>query len=492
MKKTAAIILILINIPVVLFFHNCEKFEVAKDISVFTLSNASGNGGGYNGPNLFFELVPPIHESERLTRAELGQKLVQAQLRCQWGVPEQGLTGVVDKYFKIFISKTQSPCYLHFGQFSSITGNNYDYSKNLELGEYCIDYYSKVLPAKKAANPSSFVQPRVTAFSTFDPSMDPSQYQNDPSWKQMKFKVVLSDAQGRDIKHYSLSGNFPQALYTAQLPATDGRPSSNNKIQLLAANNINEEVPLMDSNLGVSTGGTFNSYEYMSCVQGEFYFSQDPQLQSKVMTSLITPAAIADSPLCPELSNWVTALNKRDSFDLSLEKVNGSFATTLQTWNEEYRIRKATAENLFQSYLKGQVDLNKIKGCLENSPHRKDFLYTLQSVFFFESLKFLKSQNSDSLNSLLNKIDANTPGRAWTMFYVAGLSGNTSAKAGVGREKLNTFMNLTEIPSKDWFLIFIHEMNHRVDDKMHLATKSFSDLEKYKKIQAEVKAGSNL
>lgn len=465
-------------------FYNCSPNSHFLRRS---LEGDMSNGGGYNGPNLYFPLIPPVDPSESATDFDIGTQLVQAQMRCQFGAPERGLTGIYNKISQIFINKRWLPCELQQVSKDPSFGYLIDYSKNKNLTSFCQSQGPSLIKSQALQNQGEIINLKSTSFSTFDDTIDPPVFIENEEWAGTKFKFMIADSGMNPLKHFSVAGTFPMALF-AGTGGGNQLPSLQKRIVLSSESFIGEKIPIMKSVEQVESGGYFNTFEYMSCVQGEFYFAQNPQVEHQKAIPINLPEVYRKSQKCSILDPWIDALNARKSFGMSRRSFDTQFSAVFDSWDQEYSVRKMVAGQIFEAYLRGELNLDAIGNCLSTSPQRLDFLYTMQSLFFFKTIDHLKARNDTSLTELMNKVVDSTEGKVWTMFYVSGVGASQGSKAGVHREQLSTFMNLLKIPSNEWLVVFIHEMVHRLDTVMLSSASAFSSADLLGAVRSELKS----
>lgn len=109
-----------------------------------------------------------------------------------------------------------------------------------------------------------------------------------------------------------------------------------------------------------------------------------------------------------------------------------------------------------------------------------ELLPELSRVFFDNSLRRLANADVPALREMLaalNEWGLDDPIHRMRVVPRISLKqdGESDRRAGVYRKDGELFMNLGRVNSGEWLFVFSHELYHRLDDKISLASKIWSD-----------------
>lgn len=481
-----------------LVFQNCSingSFRLKDTRS--TLSNndgEGGNGGGYNGPNLRFYLIPQIDSSESENPQTMFDKLLKAYVSCQFGDYKRGLTGSAFKFVGIISRYDLAPCFYApeiRDDFMSLLSKPYN-QNNLDLAKpevrECYLYYSQQYT--RVSNLSNLLQMGTTELAPYDSEIDPPEYETDPFWQGYNFKWTLKDYSGQQSHHFSTSGGLSSVWLTRPTVSANSTAIARHRVALLNSSIYKPNLDLYETATKKLSGLTFNQYELLSCVQSEYYFNHSDKTQFQSKNLRVTDGE------CAVLSDWMQTLTQRKSLLNDKQNMYNSnyeldMSSIEASWMREFNSRKETSQQIFQRFLKGEFSLSQIHACLEKTHNQADFVHTMQTEFFFMSINRLREMNKPYLSTLMDKISDSTNGGVWTIFHVAGVSDKAINKAGVHRLHLSAYMNIADIPPNEWLFTFVHEMVHRLDEQMLAAEERFSGPEKLKSLQNYLSTNSS-
>lgn len=484
----------------------------------------AGNGGGYNGPHLSFELIPAIDESETAGLSIFNKNLETAWKTCQMGDLKKGALGVYPKIqmqitgiaaTKFCNKLDANTTELAFGALGDTKYQDavqadpnfsmtYEFFKTLgEIDTLITDVNLKqtafqcvkavIESAGRYPGEGSFqISLQSMALSSFDPELDPPEEADQLGTSyNLKIKVNRSEDNSTTFRFVTQNG-LPAVLRTDQVyygnsntPVLDPKKEIARIIPVLPTD-FGIKTPLYDTVSKQFTGLTFNQFEYMSCIQGEIY--RDPKAAETIESSLMAKTRIigrtTSAKFCDALEPWKQAIAARASLE-SWSPLGDQLRKVSESWEQEYSVRTEVARNIFKAYLKGEMDLSGASACLEDTGEALDFMNSLRSVFYQESVGTLaKSQNPRVFRylSLLSLFDSQG---AWSLFDLRGVGRLTPSEAVAGehRRHQNIFMDFSKIQPTSWWIIFLHETLHRLDNNLYRASYFFSTSENQNRVR---------
>lgn len=161
---------------------------------------------------------------------------------------------------------------------------------------------------------------------------------------------------------------------------------------------------------------------------------------------------------CDVFSDW----QKFRAFDLG----QSTLATRSQYFANEYKLRKSTADNIFNLYRQSTFDASSIETCLPKAEDSKALASSLSQTFYQRSLEILKSSPLAPIQKLMTLMEQASAQSGLLLFRAAPHfpdQPENDRKAGVYRGTGSIFMNIGKIPASEWLFIFVHELCHEVD-----------------------------
>jgi hypothetical protein len=208
-----------------------------------------------------------------------------------------------------------------------------------------------------------------------------------------------------------------------------------------------------------------NGRSYSDCVQAEIQ-----------KTPFDAPTSVVPLPLelCPELDPWVRELQALPPFATT----PGWRSDRLQ---REWHSRRVVIHRLYEQYEQGAFDLERIEACLTSpdlESSKTDFFETLYFEFYERTLARLRHARSSGLRRFVDLTDRTyRDNRRRPLFRLTGHFDQNSPGspfAGVHRASGSIYMDLSQIPRDEWYVIFIHEMAHKLDAQLAQATRDYS------------------
>jgi hypothetical protein len=506
-----------------LFYNNCSRSNFSSEsqinkngTSLFQAGaefSDSGNGGGYNGPHLSFELIPPIDPSEQKDLNSIALRMQTAALICQIGSPNRGILGVFPKIQM---------------QFNGIRITQYCYPN-----PWAFELFSPVLSELKLL-PLTMMAPdfvmdrsafeKVSAVSILDAEKKEMAYQCISGIIENAFQSNSGGKISANLGSISLSSydaerdpideatsaigtkynlkiqykeNFSDNSMILRLVTRDGFPSIianahyfNEQNQLIVSpmDYKSRLIPVFPKSFGLKTElfdtvtqtlspYTFNEFEYMSCLQGEIYRDETPTVE-------VDQIRDSSGEICGLIAPWVQKLKERKSLH-GLSPAPGDLAAVSRSWEDEYEARLQASQNLFSLYLAREINLADLELCLEKVDFKTDFYYTLRSAFYMSTIqKFALTKNS-KVKKYLEKLSLFDEKGAWSLFDLRGFNGLTPEESAAGehRRHQNIFMDFNKIDPKNWAIIFLHETLHRLDDRLLRGSYEFALPETFSRIK---------
>jgi hypothetical protein len=177
----------------------------------------------------------------------------------------------------------------------------------------------------------------------------------------------------------------------------------------------------------------------------------------------------ADLPIdCQIVNPWLKVASKPPSSKDPIE-----------TWGN-YQHAQATlqisaAREIFHRYLKKQwnnQNSEKLAVCL-TPDQRRELDWAIQSVFWNGTLEILE-KSGGAKKEFVNQ----TRGSGFQMFKMVGYFDEKSPdgkKGGFDRGNKQLFLDFSQIPANEWFIIFIHEVSHSLDPYLIGAVEAFGN-----------------
>jgi hypothetical protein len=505
--------------------NNSPKGPLFQASTEFT---ESGNGGGYNGPHLHFELIPPIDPTEQSSLTTMGLKMQQASMTCQLGDQSKGILGVFPKiqmqftgieitqycypntwayeFFNPVISELNlsvqslmnSNFALDFDKFKSVSVISSLPSEKQKTAYGCI---SGIIKLAFQAPKVGRVQANLKSIelSSFDPSEDPPEEENiyGISYK-LKIKYSNMDSEAPIIRLITPK-ELPMIIasshyYNSQMELITEPESYKSRLVPIFPEDFGIKTKLFDTVSNSLTDYTFNEFEYMSCIQGEIYSDSKEVIESSKANNSTSSSSIfskssSDSrstiaPNCSVLNPWKSSQVSRKSL-FGYSPLAGELTTLSKSWEDEYDTKIQVSKDIFNHYLSSQINLQDLNTCLSNTDFKTDFIYTLRSVFYQETVRKIATSPNLIVKQYLKKLSLFDESGAWSLFDLRGLdrlAPNESA-AGEHRRHQNVFMDFDKIDPKNWWVIFIHETLHRLDDKLLQGSYEFALTENFQRIK---------
>jgi hypothetical protein len=156
----------------------------------------------------------------------------------------------------------------------------------------------------------------------------------------------------------------------------------------------------------------------------------------------------------------------------SIEERSNWFAETLP------RIRREASESVFKFYLSGQLDVKSFEESLTNLPERQAFFDDLQSVFYDSSLARLRAVSAEPIRKFFELYDKKVAAiGGHPIFRLTGHYSPESKdpldKGGFHRASGSIYANFAAITPGEWYIIFIHELLHSLDENLWQAVDSY-------------------
>lgn len=499
-------------------YTNCGRQPYTLYDSVGSLFQApsefsySGNGGGYNGPHLKFEIIPPIDQSETLGLEIFAANVESSWRTCQLGDSARGVMGAYPKlqmqiegiqktkYCRLLDTEVAKSMFSAFEdpKFAEASGADpnfvvtYEFFKSLgtistditdeanrQIAYHCFLGYLTGWKSKPSESSKEVVL-KSMALSSFDAEEDPPSELNTAIGNQYNLKVRVNFADDETPAFRLITQNgFPIFTRNDQIFDMDNRPivdpeKYKARFVPIFPSDFGTKTPLFDTVSNQPTQFTVNQFDYMSCVQGELYKdSQSKGLIEQAATKSL--ATRSNAVVCEILKPWKAAVAARLSLN-SWAPLDNNFKTVSQSWESEYEVRIAVAKELFSRSMKGEIDLTQVESCLSDTGETLDFMNTLRSVFYQETIGTFSKSINKQVASYVSALQLFDSKGAWTLFDLRGLSRLTPSEAAAGehRRHQNIFMDFSKMSHNSWWVIFIHETLHRLDPELVKASYYFS------------------
>ena len=205
-----------------------------------------------------------------------------------------------------------------------------------------------------------------------------------------------------------------------------------------------------------------NGRDFVDCVQSEI---------QKTPATPVDHGREFPAPQCPELEPWY---QERAQGLLNASTVAARSRAKIREWE----VRRDLVRGLYAQYEKGQLDMNRFEACLASDPLKSDFLQTLYSEFYEATLARLRAAKSPGIRRFVDLTDRKYRlNHKRPLFRLTGhfdQESSGSLFAGVHRASGSIYMDLAKIPRDQWYIIFIHEMAHKLDQDLAEAVTEYA------------------
>lgn len=407
---------------------------------------AGGDGGGYNGPNEIFSVIP--------SEPDLGVSLVSLQdahRACFFeGDPAKGLVSVTQRLADVFF----------FGGFRPV-----DLSRDFfEMGLFRRDLGWD--------SPRGYLAPRG------DLLVDQSLLSAGIRAGQFQIQVFPPDA-----RQY---GAPPTIRLESQFPVVNYETIE--RVERVGGTGSSEELHVLQG-LAIQTGIEFDAHGHAIPARREGYQQQTVPhftvnareytecLMAEIQKTEVRRAPSPEAPAgsCAELEPWLAARVPEPM----PEGANAAEHRSEQQ-RREWRARKETVSALHRLFVEGKFDAERIEACLAPVPDRQNFLNSLYSEFYEKALSRLMSAGTPGLSRFVGEIDgAYRSNHLLPLFRLTGHFDQASPEgsgerfAGVHRGTGSIYVDIAKVPMAEWGVIFIHEMAHKLDRDLQEAVSKF-------------------
>jgi len=191
------------------------------------------------------------------------------------------------------------------------------------------------------------------------------------------------------------------------------------------------------------------------------------------------------APDCHEFSPWLLARNALSRLAQSPSETAEALEAATQA---ESAARVGVSKTIFREYLAGVSFGTRLDDCLAPFDNGGNFLFTLQDIFFSESIVRLRASQSPSIRKFLALLDGKLAAGLAPSFRLTGLQFSPDDpgpwQAGFHRGAGSIYADFRKIPSNEWLLIFTHEMLHGLDDDLAAAMRNYNDPERVARFTA--------
>ncbi len=182
-----------------------------------------------------------------------------------------------------------------------------------------------------------------------------------------------------------------------------------------------------------------------------------------------------------------------DCNSLPIEKLNAALAMPTQDFFQRadqdlavMAAKKQIARQIFANFLTGGTNLESQVLCLPEKKDQNAIRQLLHQEALTYSLETLKSSGSERLRALAtqNRIDDSETAQA---FFLKGHEFGVAPapfRGGISFSTGMIYLDLSQIPKADWFIIVIHELSHKSDARLWEAIDRVTNLELKKKVAA--------
>lgn len=182
----------------------------------------------------------------------------------------------------------------------------------------------------------------------------------------------------------------------------------------------------------------------------------------------------AGKPSCPNLGKWIEMKERILVSPGHLERV----ALSAKEWD----VREAIAQQLFEKFDAGTFDRTEIDACLKGKPYAGNFLNNLHQAFYRGSLEKLLSGKSKGFQELALLINQRRQNGRLPFFRITGFLEEKSPaifEAGYHSGADSIYMDIGRVSKDQWYIHFMHEIVHGLDDLIFPAHEKYIDPKKF-------------
>ncbi len=156
----------------------------------------------------------------------------------------------------------------------------------------------------------------------------------------------------------------------------------------------------------------------------------------------------------------------------------GASAQERVQWSQErWSLQKKTASQLVDAYRESQVDWSAIEQCLSGEIDRGNFYALLQDHLYRDAVQRLAGSRGGVTRFIADRLNRSMQSSPLMLFRLAGSSQidlPTGLPAGFHRGSGSVVVDLKAIPSRDFLVLFAHEMIHAMDQRLFRAIEEYS------------------
>jgi len=154
-----------------------------------------------------------------------------------------------------------------------------------------------------------------------------------------------------------------------------------------------------------------------------------------------------------------------------------------------------TGELIFESYLASQYNSKEVDLCIKSEDDKLDLQISLTKAFLWGTIEKLKQSESEKIASFAKSIEERLNRTNLPDFRLVGhlnIDPDLPYRGGFHRGQKSVFLNFDLISPNEWYIIFIHEFSHYMDDELRSSTDIYNRKDDVKRIAEAVRSSGCL